>query len=56
MIDIPKENSGNYNNRMTDASQDTISTLQDKHHIKLHPIPFAQSHSSIQVTTKKVGI
>ena len=41
---------------MADASQDIISTLQDKHPKILHPIdiPSTQTNSSIQFTTKEV--
>ena len=43
-------------NGMADASQDIISTLQDKHPKRLHPIdiPSTQTNSSIQFTTKEV--
>ena len=41
---------------MADASQIIISTLQDKHHKRCHPIdiPSTQTNSSIQFTTKEV--
>ena len=41
---------------MSDASQDIISTLQDKNPRRLHPfdIPSPQTNSSIQFTTKEV--
>ena len=43
-------------NGIADASQDIISTLQDKHPKGLHPIeiPSTQTNSSIQFTTKEV--
>ena len=39
---------------MEDASQDIISTLQDKHTKRLIDIPSTQTNSSIQFTTKEV--